>query len=176
MKKSNIKKRRKILRIALFIIAFLFSIPYLIFLYVIITSTTHNTYKYNWKIDIPNPQKIEYILEDDRHTTFQIMHYNSKNIEKLKNREFMKKINEVNLISLNTDYETLIEKFYTRFLEKEEKELLLSKKFKSKFKDSNYYTLIEINPRYSNYYKFLFLLLDTEENILYSLSYSEYVR
>lgn len=145
-------------------------------LFVMFSSDTHGIYKANWGIDIPNPQKEEYITADDRHSVFQIMNYKEKDIQKLKEKNFMQKINVENIDSLNKDYEKLIENLFIRFLNREERKILYEKDLKKLFNEDNYYALIEKNERYSNDYKFLFLLLDSEQNVMYSLEYSAYVR
>lgn len=159
MKKILCKKNIVLFGLLLFIV--------LSFLY--INSKIDILYKINWNINIPNPEKSEILINEGfiDSTIFEKMYYSGKNINKLKNKEFLKKI-EDNVDDFNHIYKTLVVDFFSDTYEYEQiinenltKEIISNQ--------NNYYALLERNERYEPGYCFNLLILDTENNNMYSL-------
>ena len=97
-------------------------------------------------------------------TAFQIMKYNSRDIEKIIKQGFKK----INVEELNEIYEKAIEKELFQYLDEEEEYDFLENFNKEKlFNTNNYYLFYEDTEE--PVYEFVLFIIDTKENKLYHI-------
>lgn len=127
---------------------------------------THKNYNMKWKIDIPNPNKTKRIIYSGSidQTILDILYYDSNDIKVIKDKDYMKKID---IVELNEIFDNVLEEKFIAFLNEEEKNTLKKLNINKLINENNYYTFIEEKQ------DFILLILDVEENIIYSFrSYS----
>ena len=138
----------------------------LIILLNIFRTDTHKNYNMTWKIDIPNPNKTKRII-DSGHidpTILDILYYDSNDSKVIKDKDYMKKID---IVELNEIFDNILEEKFIAFLNEEDKNTLKKLNINKLINENNYYTFIEEKQ------DFILLILDVEENVIYSFrSYS----
>lgn len=164
MKKKTKKNIYTIILIALGIVLF---IKYI--------SSVHFMYKVNWNINIPNPKSVETIYENSGFQFGQyldVMHYSKKNINKLIKRDYFKKIEKENKEFLEKKYNDFIT-INSFMKDNEELQQLYDNIIQPniKFNENNYYALFEEGYLNSIKYNLIILIIDTENNNMYSIQF-----
>ena len=164
MKKKTKKNIYTIILIALGIVLF---IKYI--------SSVHFMYKVNWNINIPNPKSVETIYENSGFQFGQyldVMNYSKKNINKLIKRDYFKKIEKENKEFLEKKYNDFIT-INSFMKDNEELQQLYDNTIQPniKFNENNYYALFEEGYLNSIKYNLIILIIDTENNNMYSIQF-----
>lgn len=141
----------------------------LILLYFILSTDVHKLYKMNWNINIPNPNKcyspIEYVGAGDV-LAFDIMYYDKEDIENLINKKEFSKID----VNLSNFYYRQVKQHFFKYLSDDDLNKFNSYFDKDKiFNDNNYYAILE-DDNDGKGYSFNLLIIDTNNNIMYSLN------
>lgn len=136
-------------------------------MYLKFDSNIRNIYKENWNISIPNPAKyispIEHVGAGDI-LAFDIMYYKKENIKYLVSMEEFSKID----LDLEHFYNNEVRKNFFYYLNDEElKEFNFYFDKEKIFNEDNFYTILEKNTEFK--YSFNLLIVDVEDNILYSI-------
>lgn len=155
---------KKILFVLLFVL--------ILFCFLYLQKDINTLYKENWNVDLPNPKKIDTLINQSSIdiTSFQIMHYKKNDINKLIKKGYLEKITETNLKRLNLTYKLVIEDYFLKFLSNKEKKIFKSNFVPKKiFVKNNYYMLFEKNVRNEKNYAFLLVVLDTNKDVLYAI-------
>ena len=119
----------------------------------------------NHELRLFRPDNKETVIYHDGidRIVFQIMEYNSRDIEKIIKQGFKK----INVEELNEIYEKAIEKELFQYLDEEEYDFLENFNKEKLFNTNNYYLFYEDTEE--PVYEFVLFIIDTKENKLYHI-------